>query len=203
MKTLFAFFLTIVAAPAFALDAHGPYTKLNDNLYVGTFCHISTGTSRTLVKTILGLAKITGIPSELTDLGVNRATMNKGDGMCIWMNVNHPKTNRLTGTNDFSRRHLVTSRTSERVRGDTKYMLKLYGSDKKLIAEKTGTCNSHTRCWTDVLQGNGGSSGIAVCLEPVFSGKTISLVLAQGTTPGAQTNSSVADKTCETRKAEF
>jgi hypothetical protein len=194
----------VIATPASAMSLNGPYVKLDDNFYIGTYCHLSEGRLQNLLRTSLQLGGIAGLPGELVNLGLQNATMNKGDVMCVWLHVNYEKRDRLRNENRISRRHFADTKDSELVRTTTSYTVRVYGADKKLIGEKAGTCTNHRHCWTEVLKGSASSGGFSACLEPTLPGrKRASVVVAQGTVPVSTTSGTAADSTCESRKAEF
>ena len=194
----------LISTPASAMSLNGPYVKLDDKFYIGTYCHLSEGRLHNLIKTSLNLSSFVGIPGELINMGLKNATMNKGNVMCMWLHVNYEKRDKIQKTNRISRRHFADTKDSELVRTTTNYTVKVYGSDKKIIGEKSGTCTDHRRCWSEILKGSASSGGFSACLEPTLpSGKKASLVVASGTVPVSATSGKSADTGCEARKTEF
>src|SRR5262245_54552145 len=105
--------LSVVAAPACALDVNSPYVKVGDNFYIGTYCHISTGKTQAALKAALGLGRLVGIPADLAGFAFDQATMKNGDVVCFWLHVNYEKRDRLKNENRTSRRHIVDTKRNE------------------------------------------------------------------------------------------
>lgn len=192
----------MLSTVAFASHLNTPYMKLDEGLYIGAYCHLSEGRLQGLASVALGLSSLTGVSAAVASLGLQHATMNKGDVMCIWLNVNHEKQDRLRRENRFSRRHFTDTGRNELVRLTSNFTMRVYGSDKKLIAERSGSCAGHAHCFSNVLKGTTPSAGFSACIEPTLSsGKKSSLVFGQGSAPA--TVPVVKETTCEARKSEY
>lgn len=198
-----AFSCLLSANAGAATDMNTPYVKLSDGLYVGAYCHVSSGTTGTVLKIIIdGAGVFAGLPPEVVSLGLDRMTMKKGDVMCIWLTANNERRDRLRNENRFSRRHFIDTPENELVRTTTNYTIKVYGADRQKITEKSNTCSGHAHCFSGILQASPSSGGFTACIETTPSaGKTVSVTFGQGSAP---TTAPVAkEASCQARQAEF
>lgn len=187
-----------------ALDINSPYLKVGDNFFIGTYCHIASGKAQALLKTALGLGRLVGIPADLAGFAFDKVTMKNGDVVCFWLHTNRERQDHLRNENRMSRRHIVDAPASDLTAQTSIFTVNVFGSDKKKIGDKSGSCSNKRHCSTDVVKPSSPAAGVAICIEPQLpGGQKKSIVIAQGAVPVATTNGLVSDKDCNSRKAEF
>jgi hypothetical protein len=130
--------------------------------------------------------------------------MGKGDVVCFWLHVNHEKRDKLRRENRMSRRHIVDTKSGELTRKTSNFVVNLYGSDKKIVGDKTGTCPDSRHCSSNIVKPSSPAAGLALCIETALaSGQKASIVVVHGTTPVPATSGKLAAVGCEARTAEL
>jgi hypothetical protein len=191
-----------------------PYVKISDNFYMGFYCVVADGSTKTALKPLITALKIGGmfaaglkdIVDELAKQGADRLTLSKGDTYCFWMHVNQLSDDQIE--DGFERRDFFVEE-KYRVRTTTTYHFTLY-NDAKVVSSLEDRCTAHTRCFSKLVEGTDratkSSAGFAACFEPDLpGGKKASIVLVQGKVPAklTRTTGKAANKSCDARKAEF
>lgn len=192
---------------------HAPYVRVDDDLTVGMYCRVSSGSagkSTTVLDTLIETIPIAGVVGPLVKKALSQAlgeevgkvVLKNGDAYCAWMylkavpkRVTRPYLRRL----DFvDHGGLLTCTVggfcvedTDRARTSGALQLRLYDGGKPLAegkGQRTTQCNDHTRCWTQGVPGNDKatreSTGLVACLElKRKNGNVVSVLFAQGKLP--------------------